>query len=126
MRGRRFRGGACRWGRVVSVAWGKPFRRAQSTQDKGFSEMVVYVDDELPVFVEQLTFAEAQTVLARARAELPNAFNSAHAAYLRTEIAEVEDQIAWLESEQAAAALQEAAVEHVSELWADRDLGIPA
>ncbi|MDZ4233556.1 MAG: hypothetical protein U1C73_07305 [Dietzia sp.] len=87
--------------------------------------MVVYVDDVEPVDVELLSL-EARMVLARTQAELPIAFNSAHAATLRMEIAEVEDQIAWLESEAAAEALEDAAVEHASDLWADYDLGIPA
>ena len=86
--------------------------------------MFVYVDDERPVFVEQLTLGEAWRVLARNTAELPKAFNAAHAACLRMQIAELEDQIAWLISEQGEALLGEAAVEQVSELWADRDLGI--
>ncbi|MCB1287760.1 MAG: hypothetical protein KDB47_08715 [Mycobacterium sp.] len=88
--------------------------------------MVVYVDDVEPVDVELLSLDEARMVLARTQAELPIAFNSAHAATLRMEIAEVEDQIAWLESEAAAEALEDAAVEHASDLWADYDLGIPA
>jgi hypothetical protein len=88
--------------------------------------MVVYVDDEQPVFVEQLTLEEARTVLARSKADLRRAFNWAHAASLRMEIAEVEDQIGWLESEQREALLQEAAVQHASDLWADRDFGVPA
>jgi hypothetical protein len=88
--------------------------------------MVVYVDDVDPVDVEQLSLDEAQTVLARVRAELPRAFNSAHAASLRQEMAEVEGQIAWLESEAAAEALEDAAAEHAADLWADYDLGISA
>ena len=88
--------------------------------------MVVYVDDAEPVFVEDLTLDEARAVLARAEAELPLAFNSAHAACLRSEIREVEGQIEWLESEQRDEAAQDAAAEHAYDLWADRDLGIPA
>lgn len=88
--------------------------------------MVVHVDDVEPVDVELLSLDEARMVLARTQAELPIAFNSAHAATLRMEIAEVEDQIAWLESEAAAEALEDAAVEHARDLWADYDLGIPA
>jgi hypothetical protein len=105
---------------------GKPFGLAQVPRMRGFSKMVVYVDDAEPVFVEQLTLDEARTVLARSRAELPNAFNSAHAAALRSEISEVEGQIAWLEAQEDEAALQEAAVEHACDLWADRDLGVLA
>jgi hypothetical protein len=86
--------------------------------------MFVYIDDERPVFVEQLTLEEARRVLARNTAELPKAFNAAHAACLRMEIAELEDQIAWLVSEQGEALLGEAADEQASDLWADRDLGI--
>ena len=85
--------------------------------------MFVYVDDERPVFVEQLTLGEARMVLARNTAELPKAFNAAHAACLRMQIAELEDQIAWLVSEQGEALLGEAAVEQVSDVWADRDRG---
>jgi hypothetical protein len=89
--------------------------------------MFVYIDDERPVFVEQLTLGEARrVVLARNTAELPKAFNAAHAACLRMEIAELEDQIAWLISEQGEALLGEAAVEQVSDVWADRDRGIRA
>lgn len=88
--------------------------------------MVVYVEDVDPVQVEQLTLAEARAVLARAQAELPRAYNSVHAQTLRCEIAEVEDQIAWLESEAEGQALEDAAVEHAMDLWADYDLGIPA
>lgn len=77
--------------------------------------MVVYVDDVEPVDVELLSLDEARMVLARTQTELPIAFNSAHATTLRMEIAEVEDQIAWLESESAAEALEDAAVEHASD-----------
>lgn len=88
--------------------------------------MVVYVEDVDPVEVEQLTLDEARVVLARAQAELPRAYNSAHAQTLRCEIAEVEDQIEWLESEAAEQALEDAAVDHAVDLWADRDLGMSA
>jgi hypothetical protein len=88
--------------------------------------MVVYVDDVEPVDVEQLSLDEARIVLARAEAELPKAYNSVHAASLRREIAEVADQIEWLQSEAWAEVVEDAAVEHVIDLWADRDLGIPA
>jgi hypothetical protein len=88
--------------------------------------MVVYVDDVDTVDVEQLSLDEARIVLARAEAELPKAYNSAHAASLRREIAEVADQIEWLQSEAWAEVVEDAAVEHVIDLWADRDLGIPA
>ncbi|MDQ1719248.1 MAG: hypothetical protein QOE71_3658 [Pseudonocardiales bacterium] len=88
--------------------------------------MVVYVDDVEPVDIEQSGLDEARMVLARAKAELPRAFNAAHAASLRREIAEVEGQIEWLESEAAEAALEDAAAEHAADLWADYDLGIPA
>ena len=83
--------------------------------------MVVYVDDADPVDVEQLTLDEARMVLGRAEAELPRAYNSAHAQSLRREIAEVADQIEWLESEAREAALEDAAVEHAIDLRADRD-----
>lgn len=88
--------------------------------------MFVHIDDPEPVYVEQLTLAEAQVVLARAQAELPKAFNSAHAAHLRMEIAEVEDQIAWLTTQARAAAADDAAVEHGIGVWSDHDLGVPA
>lgn len=88
--------------------------------------MVVYVDDVDPVDVEQLSLDEALTVLARVRAELPRALNSAHAASLRQEMAEVEGQIAWLETEAAEAASEDAAAEHAMNLWADYDRGVPA
>jgi hypothetical protein len=88
--------------------------------------MVVYVDDVDPVDVEQLSLDEARGVLARAEAELPRAYNSAHAASLRREIAEVTEQIEWLESEAGADAVEDAAVERDIDLWADRDLGISA
>jgi hypothetical protein len=88
--------------------------------------MVVYVDDVDTVDVEQLSLDEARIVLARAEAELPKAYNSAHAASLRREIAEVADQIEWLQSEAWAEVVEDAAVEHVIDLWDDRDLGIPA
>lgn len=87
--------------------------------------MFVYLDDGDPVDVEQLTLDEARMVLCRAEAELPRAYNWAHAASLRREIAEVADQIEWLESKAQDAALEEAAIEHDIELWADRGLGIP-
>ncbi|ORX19446.1 hypothetical protein [Mycobacterium xenopi] len=60
--------------------------------------MFVYIDDDEPVFVEQLTLAEARTVLARSKAELTQAFNAAHTASLWMEISELEEQIAWLEA----------------------------
>lgn len=88
--------------------------------------MVVYIDDEVPVDVEQLTLGEARLVLERTQGELPGAFNSAHAVYLRQEIAELEDQIAWLEAEEAEQAAADAAVEHTMDVWSDYDLGIPA
>lgn len=75
--------------------------------------MVVYIDDAEPVFVEQLTLDEAQAVLAHTRAELSRAFNEAHAAALRAEIAEVEEQIDWLEAQAHEAAQQEAALENL-------------
>lgn len=84
--------------------------------------MFVYIDDDEAVFVEQLTFDEARLVLARTRSELATAYNAAHAASLRMETAEVEDQLAWLETEQHEASLQDASVEHTSDLWADRQL----
>lgn len=88
--------------------------------------MVVYVDDIDPVNVEQLSLDEARIVLARAEAELPKAYNSVHAASLRREIAEVAEQIEWLEAEARAGVVEDAAVEHAIDLWADRHLGIPA
>jgi hypothetical protein len=88
--------------------------------------MVVYVEDVDPVNVEQLSLDEARIVLARAEAELPRAYNSAHAASLRREIAEVAEQIEWLESEARAEAVEDVAVEHSIDLWVDRDLGISA
>ena len=91
--------------------------------------MVVYdddVDDVEPVDVELLSLDEARRVLARAQGELPRAYNSVHAATLRMEIAEVEGQIEWLEAEAAAEALEDAAVEHAADVWADYDLGISA
>ncbi|WP_083298146.1 hypothetical protein [Mycolicibacterium grossiae] len=86
--------------------------------------MVVYVEDVDPVEVEQLTLDEARVVLARAQAELPRAYNSAHAQTLRCEIAEVADQIEWLEAEAQEQALGDAAVENAMELWADYGQGI--
>lgn len=86
--------------------------------------MVVYVEDVDPVEVEQLTLDEARVVLARAQAELPRAYNSAHAQTLRCEIAEVKYQIAWLEAEAQEQTLGDAAVENAMELWADYDQGI--
>lgn len=88
--------------------------------------MFVYVDDVEPVDIEQLSLDEARVVLARAEAELPRAFNWAHAQSLRNEITEVQGQIEWLESEAREAALEDAAVEHANDLWADYDLGISA
>jgi hypothetical protein len=88
--------------------------------------MVVYVYDVDPVDVEQLSFDEARIVLARAEAALPRAYNSAHAASLRREIAEVAEQIEWLQSEARAEVVEDAAVDHAIDMWADRDLGIPA
>ena len=88
--------------------------------------MVVYVEDAEPVSVEDLTLDEARAVLARDEADLPMAFNSAHAACLRSEIGELEGQIEWLEAEQRDEAAQAAAAEHAYDLWADHDLGIPA
>lgn len=88
--------------------------------------MVVYVvEDADPVDVELLSVEEACSVLARLKGELVAAYNSAHAEYVRRVIAEVEGQIAWLETEAAEVALAESAAEHVADLWADYDLGIP-
>jgi hypothetical protein len=88
--------------------------------------MVVYVDDVDPADVEQLSLDEARIVLARAEAELPKAYNPAHTASLRREIAEVADQIEWLQSEGRSEVVEDAAVDHAIDVWADRDLGIPA
>lgn len=88
--------------------------------------MRVYVDDPDPVEVELLTLDEARKVLARSEAELPKAVNTAHAEHLRAEIAELADQIEWLESEAGREALSCAAAEHTFDLWADRDLGVLA
>lgn len=87
--------------------------------------MMVYVDDDQAVFVEQLSLDEARSVVKRARAALPWAFNSAHAAALRSEITEVEDQIDWLEGQECAAAAGERAAEMVCDLWADHEMGLP-
>jgi hypothetical protein len=76
-------------------------------------------DDVEPVDVEQLSLGEARMVLARAESELARAYNSAHAASLRQEIAEVEGQMDWLEAEAAEAELEDAAAEHAMNLWAD-------
>jgi hypothetical protein len=88
--------------------------------------MVVYVEDVDPVDVELLSAEEAQTVLTRLEGELAMAYNSVHAASMRQAIVEVEEQIAWLDSEAAAVALDEAAAEHVADLWADYDMGVTA
>src|SRR5437764_8479331 len=50
--------------------------------------MMVYIDDDEPMFVEQLGLDDARAVLSRTRASLPWAFNSAHAVALRDEIAD--------------------------------------
>lgn len=112
-------------GRVIAVRAGR-WGPAHSPRRLG---MVVYdddVDDVEPVDVELLSLDEARRVLARAQGELPRAYNSVHAATLRMEIAEVEGQIEWLEAEAAAEALEDAAVEHAADVWADYDLGISA
>jgi hypothetical protein len=88
--------------------------------------MVVYVEDVDPVDVELLSAEEAQMVLTRLKGELATAYNSVHRESVRQVIVEVEDQIAWLESEAAAVALEEAAAEHVADVRADYDLGVPA
>jgi hypothetical protein len=90
----------------------------------GVRKVFVYIDDEQPVVVEQLTLDEARMVLARTEAELSVAFNAAHATSLRMTIAEVADQIAWLESVERAEGLQDAAVGHACDVWADRGLNI--
>lgn len=87
--------------------------------------MVVYAEDADPVDVELLSVEEAYSVLTRLKGELVAASNAAHAEYVRRVIAEVEGQIAWLETEAAEIALAESAAEHVADLWADYDLGIP-
>lgn len=86
--------------------------------------MVVYVDDDEPVAVEQLSLDEAQMMLSRSEADLVRAYNWAHAQCLRQQIAELRGQIEWLESKAVEAALEDAAVEHASDLWADYDRGI--
>ena len=88
--------------------------------------MVVYLDDAEPVDDEQLSLGEAHAVLIRTRAELPEACNAAHAQYLCAQIAEIEGQIAWLESEAARAELEDVAADHACDLWADYELGVPA
>lgn len=88
--------------------------------------MVVYVEDVDPVDVEMLTLDEARSVLLRVQGELSRAYNEVHAQSLRYEIAEVTGQIEWLESEAAAQAAEDAAVDHAVDLWADRDMGFYA
>jgi len=88
--------------------------------------MMVYVDDDEPIFVEQLSLDQAMAVVARARSALPWAVNSAHAAALRSEIVEVEDQIDWLEGQESASAARERAAERAYDLWVDHGLGVPA
>lgn len=87
--------------------------------------MVIYLDDVDPVYVEQLSADEAHMVRARLEKELATAYNAAHAYSLRRELAEVEGQIEWLESEAREAALADAATEHAADLWADYDMGLP-
>ena len=86
--------------------------------------MVVYVEDVDPVDVEMLTLDEARSVLSRVLGELSRAYNAVHAQSLRFEIAEVTEQIEWLEAEAAAQAAEDAAVDHAVDLWADRDMGV--
>ncbi len=86
--------------------------------------MMVYVDDDEPVFVEQLSLEDAMAVVERARSALPWAFNSAHAAALRSEIAEVEDQIDWLAGQECAVAARERAAEMAYDLWVDHVRGV--
>ena len=75
--------------------------------------------------VEQLTLDEAQRVLAETQAELRRAFNSAHATMLRQVIAEVEDQIEWLQAQQHAEAMAEAAAEHTYDVFTDQQTRVP-
>jgi len=88
--------------------------------------MMVYIDDDDAVFVEQLSLEQARAVLARERSALRRPVNSAHAAALRSEIAEVEDQIEWLEGQECALAACERAAEMAYAVWVDYDLGLPA
>ncbi|WP_292981034.1 hypothetical protein [Mycobacterium sp.] len=85
--------------------------------------MQVYVDDPESVEVELLTIDEAHRVLARCEAELPQAFNSAHAWCLQEEIAALLDHITMLESEFGQRVLDGEAAEHRFDVWTDRDLG---
>lgn len=93
---------------------------------EGEMVMMVYIDDDEPMFVEQLGLDDAKAVLSRTRASLPWAFNSAHAVALRAEIAAVEDQIDWLETQECESVTRERAAEMAYDLWVDHDLGVPA
>lgn len=89
--------------------------------------MIVYVvEGAEPVDVELLTADEAHRVLTRLRGELVMAYNSVHAGSVRQLIAEVEGQVEWLDAEAAQVALEEAAVEHCADVWADYDQGVQA
>jgi hypothetical protein len=93
---------------------------------RSHSRRRAYVDDVEPVDVEQSSLDEARMVLARTQAELPTAFNSAHATSSGQHIAEIEGQIEWLKSEAAQAVWEDAAAGHASDLWADYGLEITA
>ena len=87
--------------------------------------MLVYLDDDQPIDVEQLTLNQAQRVLADTEAELRRAFNSAHATMLGQVITEVEDQIQWLQAQQHAQAQADAATQHAHHVFTDQQMGIP-
>ncbi|GAB4980921.1 hypothetical protein MAHJHV61_00380 [Mycobacterium avium subsp. hominissuis] len=85
--------------------------------------MFFYIEDDVPVFVEDLTLEQARYLLARTEGELPLAYNWAHRQALKLDVYELQGQIEWLESERAAQVTVEAAEDHAHDLYVDYVIG---
>ena len=78
--------------------------------------MFVYLNNGDLIFIEQLTLEQAAAVRARTEAQLPWAYNSAHAAALLQQLRQLHEQIEWLQAQAAA----QAQIDHADQMNQDR------
>jgi len=86
--------------------------------------MYISLDDGDLVLVDLLTLDEALAARARTEAELPWAYNSAHAAALRLTLDHLDEQIEWLHEQAEAQAADDAADQIAQDWFADYLMGI--
>jgi hypothetical protein len=86
--------------------------------------MFVYLDNGDLIFIEQLTLQQAAAVCARTEAQLPWAYNSAHAAALRQQLRHLREQIEWLQVQAAAQAQIDAGDQMNQDRFTDYPLGL--